>query len=93
MLANQRNRLQNAYTAIADEIRTLLKNDLRRQDRFENPKNIQFDFGDNTLSVDGHSYFQQAPAPFSKAVFPPVFWPLQQNNSTSNAPILYYKHN
>jgi hypothetical protein len=42
---------------IADEIRTLLRNDLKRQDSFVNPQNIQLDFAGNRISVDGHTYF------------------------------------
>jgi len=30
---------------------------LRRQDSFENAQNISFDFRDNKISVDGHTYF------------------------------------
>lgn len=55
--ASQRDRLGRAYTAIADEVRALLKGDLRRQDSFENPKEIQFDFSTNRIGVDGQTYF------------------------------------
>jgi hypothetical protein len=55
--ATQSERLARAYTAIADEVRTLLRNDLRRQDSFEDPKSIDFSFQENKISVDGHSYF------------------------------------
>jgi hypothetical protein len=55
--AAQRNQLARARTMIADEVRTLLMNDLRRQDSFESPKIIEFDFAANRISVDGHSYF------------------------------------
>jgi AAA domain len=55
--ALQQRRLEHAYTLIADEIRTLLRNDLKRQDSFVNPQNIQLDFAGNRISVDGHTYF------------------------------------
>lgn len=55
--ASQNQRLQQSYTAIADEIRILLKNDLRRENAFENPNSIQIDFGKNKIAVDGQSYF------------------------------------
>jgi hypothetical protein len=57
MRAAQQRRLELAYTHIADEIRTLLQNDLKRQDSFVNPQNIQLDFAGNRISVDGHTYF------------------------------------
>lgn len=55
--ASQNQKLQLSYTAIADEVRTLLRNDLRRENAFENPSSIQIDFGKNKIAVDGQSYF------------------------------------
>jgi hypothetical protein len=55
--ASQQRRLEQAYTLIADEIRYLLRHDLRRQDSFENAQSVQFDFAANRITVDGHSYF------------------------------------
>jgi len=55
--ASQQRRLENAYTRIADEIRTLLQSDLKRQDSFVNPQRVQLDFAANRISVDGHTYF------------------------------------
>jgi hypothetical protein len=55
--ASQRKRMEQAYTLIADQIRYLLRHDLRRQDSFESAENVQFDFGSNRITVDGHSYF------------------------------------
>ncbi len=67
--ASQQKRLSIAYTSIADEIRKLLRNDLRRQDSFENPKSIEFDFGANTISVDGQSYFSASSRVILKSSF------------------------
>lgn len=67
--ASQERRLFQAYTLIADEIRTLLRNDLRRQDSFENPQSIQFDFSSNSISVDGHSYFSASSRVILKSSF------------------------
>jgi hypothetical protein len=53
----QSRRLAEAYGAIEEEIRYLLRHDLRRQDSFEDPKRVEFDFGANRITVDGHSYF------------------------------------
>jgi hypothetical protein len=55
--AAQQRRLSQARTLIAEEIKNLLKNDLRRQDSFENPQTVDVDFGANKITVDGHSYF------------------------------------
>ena len=61
--------LAEAYTAIADEIRKLLMNDLRRQDTFENPKSIEFSFGQNKISVDGQTYFSASSRVILKSSF------------------------
>jgi hypothetical protein len=66
---SQQRRLEHAYSAIADEVRDLLRNDLRRQDSFENPRNIQFDFAANRISVDGHSYFSASSRVILKSSF------------------------
>jgi hypothetical protein len=66
---SQQRRLEHAYTRIADEIRTLLHNDLRRQDSFETAQNIQLDFGANKISVDGHSYFSASSRVILKSSF------------------------
>jgi hypothetical protein len=67
--ASQQERLSRAYTEIADQIRTLLRNDLRRQDSFENPQNIEFDFRANQISVDGHTYFSASSRVILKSSF------------------------
>ena len=53
----QEKRLSTAFTAISEEIKDLLRKDLRRQDTFENPESVVFDFGSNRISVDNHRYF------------------------------------
>lgn len=65
----QQTRLEHAYTGIADEVRTLLHNDLRRQDTFETAQSIQFDFATNRISVDGHSYFSASSRVILKSSF------------------------
>jgi DNA repair exonuclease SbcCD ATPase subunit len=67
--AEQERRLRAAYTAIADEVRELLKKDLRRQDSFENPQSIQFDFALNSITVDGSSYFSASSRAILKSAF------------------------
>lgn len=66
---SQEDRLAKAYSAIADEIRTLLRNDLRRQDSFENPNSIEFDFSANRVSVDGQTYFSASSRVILKSSF------------------------
>jgi hypothetical protein len=65
----QQSRLEKAYTAISEEVRTLLHHDLRRQDTFETAKSIQFDFATNRISVDGHSYFSASSRVILKSSF------------------------
>jgi hypothetical protein len=55
--AEQERRLNHARTAIAEEVKSLLRNDLRREGAFENPQVVAFDFASNSIAVDGHSYF------------------------------------
>jgi len=65
----QNRRLTEAYSAIEEQIRQLLRNDLRRQDSFENAQRIEFDFGANRISVDGHSYFSASSRVILKSSF------------------------
>lgn len=67
--ATQKNRLEQAYDLIAAEIRGLLERDLRRQDSFESPQDIQFSFRDNSITVDGHSYFSASSRVILKSSF------------------------
>jgi hypothetical protein len=65
----QQNRLSRAYTEISDQVRILLRNDLRRQDSFERAESIQFDFAANRISVDGHTYFSASSRVILKSSF------------------------
>ena len=67
--ALQEKRLAVAYTAISDELRSLLMEDLRRQDTFENPEAVDFDFGANRISVDSHKYFSASSRVILKTSF------------------------
>jgi DNA repair exonuclease SbcCD ATPase subunit len=71
--ASQEKRFAEAYTRVADQIRNLLRMDLRRQDSFENPNKIEFDFASNRISVDGHSYFSASSRVILRVVFFLVF--------------------
>jgi hypothetical protein len=65
----QEERLRRAYTSISDEVRSLLKQDLRRQDSFEAADRVDFDFGQNSISVDGHTYFSASSRVILKSSF------------------------
>lgn len=53
----QQQRASKSNKAIESEVISLLKDDLARQDSFENPESIQFSFRDNSISVDSKTYF------------------------------------
>jgi hypothetical protein len=55
--ANQAARLSVAYETISEKTRWFVSNDLRREDAFENPKRVDFDFSNNRITVDGQEYF------------------------------------
>jgi hypothetical protein len=65
----QEKRIQHAYTMIASEVRTLLRNDLRRQDSFEKADKISFVFADNRISVDDHPYVSASSRVILKSSF------------------------
>lgn len=54
---DQQNKLTNAFSSVADELRSLLVRDVARQDSFEDPKIIRFDFSSNRVTIDDHTYF------------------------------------
>ncbi|MEA2876058.1 MAG: hypothetical protein QOF14_1254 [Hyphomicrobiales bacterium] len=67
--AQQQERLSIAYTRISEEVRILLRNDLRRQDIFEDPKHVSFSFSDNRISVDDENYFSASSRAILKSSF------------------------
>jgi hypothetical protein len=67
--AQQERQLAHAQSLIADQVRMLLRNDLRRQDSFENPQRIEFDLATNRITVDGHSYFSASSRVILKSSF------------------------
>lgn len=67
--ASQERRLRQAYTMISDQVTQLLRNDLRRQDSFEEAQGIEFSFGDNKITVDGKSYFSASSRAILKSSF------------------------
>jgi hypothetical protein len=67
--AQQVNRLSLARTKISEEVRLLLKNDLRRQDIFEDPKHVDFSFPENRIWVDDENYFSASSRAIVKSSF------------------------
>lgn len=65
----QQSRLSDAYLSISDNVRALLALDLKRQDCFEDPQKVDFSFGDNRISVDGHTYFSASSRAVLKSAF------------------------
>jgi hypothetical protein len=67
--AQQSKRLSIAYTRIGEQIIELLRQDLRRQDIFEDPKSVSFTFGENRISVDDENYFSASSRAILKSSF------------------------
>lgn len=57
--ASQRRRGQ-ALTRVSENAKTVLKQDLDRQDEFTNAKSVSVNFGDNTVLVDGELNFAES---------------------------------
>jgi DNA repair exonuclease SbcCD ATPase subunit len=65
----QQKRLRSAYSGIEENVKSLLRGDLKRQDSFENPDKIQFSFRDNKVTVDGQTYFSASSRVILKSSF------------------------
>lgn len=65
----QATRLSAASSAVEEEIKTLLVNDLRRQDIFEDPRVVAFNFRDNRISVNEETYFSASSRAILKSSF------------------------
>jgi hypothetical protein len=57
------------YDLVEREIRTLLHEDLKRQDAFIAAKRVEFDFGANSLAVDGQTFFSASSRVILKSSF------------------------
>jgi hypothetical protein len=65
----QLQRISYVSTAVSDEIKTLLRNDLRRQDVFENPSSVAVSFRENSISVNDERYFSASSRAILKSSF------------------------
>lgn len=63
------NQLTKSHKLIENEIKELLRNDLKRQDSFENPETIQFSFRKNQITVDKITYFSASSRVILKSSF------------------------
>jgi hypothetical protein len=54
---NQASRLSRAYDAISEQTRWFVVHDLRRENAFENPARVDFEFDSNKITIDGQEYF------------------------------------
>jgi hypothetical protein len=67
--ARQAERFSVARTKISEEVKSLLKNDLRRQDIFEDPEHVDFSFSENRIWVDDENYFSASSRAILKSSF------------------------
>ena len=65
----QEKTLRQGYTLISNEVRSLLRGDLRRQDSFEKAEAVNFSFNDNSISIDGNTYFSASSRAILKSSF------------------------
>lgn len=70
----QKKRLANAYTAVAENVKWFLKNDLARQDTFSKAESVEFDFEKDTMSVNRESFFSASSMVYMKNSFLVSFW-------------------
>lgn len=61
--------LVKSNNLIESKIKDLLRNDLKRQDSFENPESIQFSFRKNQVTVDDLTYFSASSRVILKSSF------------------------
>ncbi|RYF51279.1 MAG: hypothetical protein EOO38_03615 [Cytophagaceae bacterium] len=65
----QSERLKLSYLEISEQVRGILFRDLKRQDSFDDPKVVSFDFSKNRVEVDGHTYFSASSRAILKSAF------------------------
>lgn len=65
----QEARLRDAYLTISNHVRSILAQDLKRQDSFDDPKLIDFSFETDRIGVDGHTYFSASSRAILKSSF------------------------
>jgi len=67
--ASQQGRFDAAKALVAGEILDLLRGDLRREEAFEDPRELAFDFAANRIHVDGENYFSASSRAILKSCF------------------------
>ncbi|MDB2438746.1 hypothetical protein N9W89_08535 [Hellea sp.] len=69
LLARQAKRTQQAHNMVEANVIELLKNDLERQDSFQNPKMVNFSFAGNRITVDDATYFSASSTAYLRSAF------------------------
>jgi hypothetical protein len=67
--SKQLKRRRDVALAISEEVANILKNDLNRQKQFSSAQTVGFDFGANSISVDGETTFSESSTVFLKNAF------------------------
>lgn len=67
--AAQQGQFERAKSLIASVVLDFLRHDLRREEAFENPREVAFDFAANRIGVDGQSYFSASSRAILKSSF------------------------
>lgn len=65
----QGQRMTVVSSAVAEDVKQLLKSDLRRQDVFEDPREVAFSFRENTISINEERYFSASSRAILKSTF------------------------
>lgn len=82
--AEQMSRLSDSYTAIADECLWFISHDLKREEAFDRPRQVDFSFSKNNIKVDGQDYFSASSRVVLKNAFASGFLFAALNNSFMN---------
>jgi len=67
--ASQQKQRSKAYTLLSETVREMLNADLEREDNFISAKHVDFDFGKERITVDGHSRFAASSTVYLKNSF------------------------
>jgi hypothetical protein len=65
----QSNRRENAYETVARHLQTILRADIPRAKEFANPESVSFDFGSNSIVVNGQRQFSASSMVYLRHAF------------------------
>lgn len=69
LLAQQATRTRHAHNMVEAQVIELLRNDLERQDSFQDPKMVNFSFAGNRITVDDATYFSASSTAYLRSAF------------------------